>query len=197
MKILNLFSGLGGNRRLWPNKHQITAVENDPSIASIYADFYPTDTVAIDDAHAFLLAHHKDYDFIWSSPPCQTHSSFRQNICVRYRNTEPVYPDMRLYQEIIFLRHNCKSLWAVENVRPYYTPLISPSQIIGRHLFWSNFPINQKSFDKILIRGSQIKELSELHKVCLDKYNMPNKRQLLRNCVDAEIGLHILLQAMQ
>jgi thiol-disulfide isomerase/thioredoxin len=37
---------------------------------------------------------------------------------------EVKYPDMRLYQEIIFLNHWFKGKWVVENVKSYYKPLI-------------------------------------------------------------------------
>ena len=30
MKILNLYSGIGGNRKLWGDEHEVTAVENVP-----------------------------------------------------------------------------------------------------------------------------------------------------------------------
>lgn len=78
MKILNLYAGIGGNRKLWDDKHQVTAVELDPAIAGIYKNLYPEDIVIIGDAHEYLQEHFNDFDFIWSSPPCQTHSSFRQ-----------------------------------------------------------------------------------------------------------------------
>lgn len=69
MKILNLYAGIGGNRKLWGNEHEITAIENVKSIAEIYKKFYPKDNVVIDDAHDYLLKHYKEFDFIWSSPP--------------------------------------------------------------------------------------------------------------------------------
>ena len=105
MKILNLYAGIGGNRKLW-ERHQITAIENNPEIAKIYQDFFPQDEVIVADAHQYLLDHYKEFDFIWTSPPCQSHSSFRQNIGVRYRGVQAIYPDMRLYQEILFLQYN-------------------------------------------------------------------------------------------
>lgn len=35
MKILNLYAGIGGNRKLWGNEHDITAVELRPEIAAL------------------------------------------------------------------------------------------------------------------------------------------------------------------
>jgi len=49
MKALNLYSGIGGNRKLWEGL-QVTAVELDANIAKIYKDFYPEDEVIVADA---------------------------------------------------------------------------------------------------------------------------------------------------
>lgn len=191
MNVLNLYAGIGGNRKLWGDV-DITAVERDPSIAQIYADYFPNDTLIIGDAHEYLRCNYHKFDFIWTSPPCQTHSSFRQNIGVRYRGVDPVYPDMTLYQEIIFLQHNAECLFVVENVNPYYDVLI-PAYTRGRHLFWANWAIPPfKSGEKTTIRSAQIPQLSAMHGYDLTKYNVPNKRQILRNCVDSGLGLHIL-----
>ena len=43
MKILNLYAGIGGNRKLWGNEHDITAVEYDVEIAAVYQDLFPND----------------------------------------------------------------------------------------------------------------------------------------------------------
>lgn len=191
MKILNLYAGIGGNRKLWLG-HQVTAVEYDPKIAEIYKDFFPEDNVIITDAHQYLLDHYKEFDFIWSSPPCQSHSSFRQNIGVRYRGVKPIYPDMKLYQEILFLQYNFKGKWVIENVKPYYKPLIEPAKELQRHLFWANFEIKDKEFNKDKIRTAQIPDLQKLHGFDLSKFKLSNKRQILRNCVYPELGKHIL-----
>lgn len=190
LQVLNLYAGIGGNRKLWKNV-KVTAVENNELIAKVYQDLFPDDKVIVGDAHEYLLDHYKEFDFIWSSPPCQTHSSFRKNICVEFRGTKPKYPDMRLWQEILFLKYHCKKQWVVENVIPYYKPLIEGTKL-QRHMFWSNFVIPQKVFIKESIRTSQIPELSRLHGFNLSKYKLKNKRQILRNCVLPQLGLHIL-----
>lgn len=176
MKILNLYAGIGGNRKLWGDEHEITAVEIDPEIAQIYRQYFPKDEVIVADAHQYLLDHYQEFEFIWSSPPCPTHSRAR---FWGWSKKRPIYPDMTLYQEILFLKHHCKNSWVVENVIPYYKPLIDPIKL-GRHCIWSNFTITLKDFI-----GSDIRKLSGTSK----------KDKLLRNCVEPEIGLHILKEA--
>ena len=139
IKILNLYAGIGGNRKLWDGDIEVTAVEINPKIAKIYQDFFPNDKVIVADAHQYLLEHYKEFDFIWSSPPCPSHSKIRNEAGVGSGQVEAIYPSMDLYQEIIFLKHFCKNIkWVVENVNPYYKPLI-PGKLIQRHLFWSNY----------------------------------------------------------
>jgi len=188
IKILNLYAGIGGNRKLWNGDIEITAVEYDKKIASIYKDLYPDDKVIIEDAHHYLLKHFREYDFIWASPPCPTHS----RLMMSHKNN-PKYPDMRLYQEIIFLKYFYKGKFVIENVIPYYPYLINPSVILDRHAFWSNFEIPNKEFKlnrKSLVKMT-IKELEEYHKVDLSKYDKIDKRNILRNMVHYEIGKYI------
>jgi len=108
---------------------------------------------------------------------------------------------MNLYQEIILLSHWFKGKWVIENVISYYEPLIRPA-ICGRHYFWSNFFIKDTNYGvqigtlmhgtrKRIIREAQIPELEALHGFDLDKIKISNKRQILRNCVLPELGLHI------
>jgi DNA (cytosine-5)-methyltransferase 1 len=197
LKVLNLYSGIGGNRKLWKDV-DITAVEIDPKIAEIYKSFFPEDKVIVGDAHKFLQEHYSEFDFIWSSPPCQSHSSFRKNICVEFRGTKAIYPDMSLWQEIIFLQTHAKCLWVVENVCPYYPPLIEPTCKLQRHMFWSDFEIKGKTkFRQDKIRIAQIPQLQKLHGFDLSEFKIKNKRQVLRNCVNAELGLHIFQCALK
>lgn len=192
IKILNLFAGLGGNRRLWRNV-EVTAVEMNPDIAKVYQDFYPNDKVIVGDAHQYLLENFSSFDFIWSPPPCQSHSRIRQFVGVNGKGFKPIYADMSLYQEVIFLKHNVKCDWLVENVNPYYEPLIKPSIALGRHFFWSNLdiPFIDTKVQNLRSRNA-INQVEELHNIDLSKYKIPNKRQILRNCVEPGIGLHIL-----
>jgi DNA (cytosine-5)-methyltransferase 1 len=188
LKVLNLYVGIGGNRKLWQNV-EVTAVEQNAEIAKIYSDFFPDDKVIVGDAHQFLLEHFAEYDFIWASPPCPTHSKYR------FLNDKKVYPDMKLWQEIIFLQHFAKGLWVIENVQPYYEPFLT-GIALGRHYYWSNFRI-QLYGAKIKgnpIKYWDIKDFENHYNYNLDKYNFGGyeKRQILRNCVDPQLGLHVL-----
>ena len=204
-RILNLYACLGGNRYKWDevaDNLEIVAVELDPELAKLYQERFPNDIVIVADAHQYLLDHYKEFDFIWSSPPCPTHSrarfwGFGAN------GKDPVYPDMKLYQEIIFLEHHFKGKYCVENVIPYYEPLLNP-QKRGRHLYWSNFKLP----NIISNRGGKLKE-KETNSESLNHYNSfhnynfrkykGNQRilKIARNLVDYEAGRTILETAME
>lgn len=190
MKILNLYAGIGGNRKLWPAEHDVTAVEYDPKIAEVYAALYPQDELIVGDAHEYLRLHYSEFDFIWSSPPCQSHSSIRFNLQVKMRGAEAKYADMRLYEEILFLQHHASVPWVIENVNPYYEPLI-PAQKLHRHLYWANFTIPALPPLHENLRSIQIPDLEKLHGFDLSAFSLPNKRQVLRNCVYPPTGLHV------
>ncbi len=189
MKVLNLYAGIGGNRKFWQDV-EVTAVENEQYIADAYKQLYPQDTVVVADAHQYLLDHFQEFDVIWSSPPCPSHSRLSTaaagwNI---YR-----YPDMKLYEEIIFLKHFFKGNWVVENVIPYYTPLIRPTAELDRHLFWSNQHIGKakggRSFEGEISNATR-QELEASHGIYLPE-GTKNTRKLLRNAVDPQLGLHV------
>ncbi len=192
MKILNLYAGIGGNRNLWGNTHQITAIENIEKIADIYKDNFPKDTVIVTDAHEYLLDHYKEFDFIWSSPPCPTHST--TNYFTQHIRKRPVYPSMKLYEEIIFLKHFFKGKYCVENVKSYYDPLIPP-QHIGRHYLWANFKIPKINLPKKQI-GNMMHKNSKYSKNWSNKETKSNKAKnktlAERNAVNENLGLHIL-----
>lgn len=191
MKVLNLYACLGGNRLLW-NDCEVTAVELDPELARLYQERFPKDTVIVTDAHQYLLDHYKEFDFIWSSPPCPSHSRARYWNSSNYdNNTDAVYPDIKLYEEILFLEHYFKGKYVVENVIPYYEPLI-PAKKRGRHLFWTNFPIPNVISErklKIVEKGVEMKRLVSFHNYDFTKYKGEQfVYKIARNLVDYEAG---------
>ena len=198
MKILNLYACLGGNRYKWDEVAQeagidieVTAVEWDGELAKLYQERFPNDTVIVADAHQYLLDHYQEFDFIWTSPPCPTHSR------ARYwghgaNGKDAVYPDMTLYEEVIFLEHHCKTKYVVENVIPYYQPLI-PAKKRGRHLYWTNFNlpnnINERPTIGIGTSKNEVEKLSDFHDYEFNKYKGKQPlNKIARNLVDYEAG---------
>ena len=199
MRVLNLYSGLGGNRKLWKGV-DVTAVEKERDISKVYVEQNPDDEIIIGDAHQYLIDNYDEFDFIWSSPPCHSHSKMMKAT----RHDVRKYPDMSLYQQIIWLKNFHKGRWVVENVKPYYAPLIRPNATIGRHNFWSNFeiwPIEIKSPKNFItddtIEGTQ--RMKDWLGIQYDGniYYQDNHSpgQVLRNCVHPKLGLHIFEQS--
>lgn len=189
IKVLNLYAGIGGNRKLWPNNVQVTAVERNEKIAREYLKNFPNDTVVMADAHSYLLKHFDEFDFIWSSIPCVTHSDIRR-CAVKSNRYKPLYPDMKLYEEILLLRHHCRVPWVVENVRSYYKPLIPPFKV-ERHYFWSNFIIADKKFTTEGRIHQDITGTDTVYGFNIAKTEIHDKRAILRNLVDPRLGLHV------
>ena len=193
-KILNLYACLGGNRAKWDEvaEIEVTAVELDPELAKLYQERFPNDKVIVADAHQYLLEHFKDFDFIWTSPPCPTHSRIR---FARHETTKTEYPDMKLYQEIIFLQNYFKGKFVVENVVPFYEPLV-PGIKRGRHLYWTNFNLpNILSNRKCAFMESknEVEKWNEFHKINVNDYKgTQRKDKIARNLVDYEVGKTIL-----
>jgi len=198
MKVLNLYACLGGNRYKWDEvaeeagiNLEVTAVELDTELAKLYQDRFPNDTVIVADAHQYLLDHYKEFDFIWTSPPCPTHSRARF-WAFGINGKKPVYPDMKLYEEIIFLEHHFNNKYVVENVIPYYEPFLNPKKR-DRHLYWTNFNIpntlSNRSNSGALIQKSVMHDLCNFHDYDFRKYK--GKQRILkiaRNLVDYEAG---------
>ena len=194
-KVLNLYAGIGGNRKLWEDV-DVTAVEIEPEIARVYQDHFPEDKLIEGDAHEYLLENHNDYDFVWASPPCPTHSKMRRMF---HQDSNPVYPDMKLYQEILLLKHTFDGDWVVENVEPYYDPLIDGTKR-GRHLFWSNFYIPDIDIETDNIKRQDWGDNQDPNgKYGFDvtgyDFSPRKKRKILNNCVNPELGNHIFKAA--
>ena len=201
IKILNLYACLGGNRLKWDTvaNIEVTAVELDPVLAELYQERFPNDKVIIADAHQFLLDHYKEYDFIWTSPPCPTHSRARFWYSSNYdTTTNAVYPDLKLYEEVIFLQNYFHGKFCVENVIPYYDPLV-PAQKRGRHLYWTNFVLpgnlNERKI-QISAGKDELKRLCEFHDYDFRRYTGDQSIvKIARNLVDYEAGLTIFRTA--
>lgn len=201
MKILNLYACLGGNRYKWDEVTDVdvTAVELDPECARLYQERFPNDKVIVADAHQYLLDHFKEFDFIWTSPPCPTHSRLR----ISQKNTKgfvPKYPDMKLYEEILFLDNFFTGKYVVENVIPYYPPLI-PAKKRGRHLYWTNFnlpnSINERPNPDFTRVKNHTEVMSKYHDYDFTKYKGKQRRgKIANNLVDYEAGRTILETAV-
>ena len=209
MKVLNLYACLGGNRYKWDEvaeeagiELQVTAVELDPELAKLYQERFPNDTVIVADAHQYLLDHYKEFDFVWTSPPCPTHSRVRMS----QKNKDsfkPMFPDMKLYEEILFLEHNLIGKYVVENVIPFYEPLIQAKKR-GRHLYWTNFnlpnDLGEREEGKGLVGGNclnEVKKLSKFHDYDFSNYKGEQRTdKIARNLVDYEAGRTIFETAL-
>ncbi len=198
MRVLNLYACLGGNRYKWDEVAdiEVTAVELDEELTKLYQERFPNDKVIVADAHQYLLDYYQDFDFIWSSPPCPTHSRARYWNCSNYdATTKALYPDFKLYEEVVFLQHYFKGLYCVENVIPYYEPLI-PAKKRGRHLYWTNFNLPNCLSDrnlKIVKKGVEMERLIKFHDYDFTKYKGNQfVYKIARNLVDYEAGKVIL-----
>jgi DNA (cytosine-5)-methyltransferase 1 len=196
MRILNLFGGIGANRSPWGEKHVIVTVEHNQQIAYLYYLRFPKDIIIIADAYDYVLKHFMEFDFIWASPPCNTHTFLNVLIVSKMdRGFKAKLPDLQLYSLVIFLKRFFKGLWIVENVKPYYEPLIKPSFQLGRHIFWSNFHVEKKEFREKEYTNDMV-YTARVKQVDLDLINKFNcksfrKDQLLRNAVNPKISAHI------
>ena len=200
MKILNLYIGIGGNRKLWDGDIEVTAVEINKELADIYKKRFPQDKVIIADAREYLLEHYNEFSFIWVSPPCVSHSRARFWASgggnPRYKTYKPVYPDLSLYEIIIFLQHFHKGKWVVENVIPYYK-IIIPAVKIGKHYFWANFKITKIDYKaKHFGKNSELARDKNIDLSLLDGLST-RKDQILRNTMDSDLGLHIFNMAFK
>ena len=211
VRVLNLYAGIGGNRAGWPTGIEVVAVEQDPEIAAAYAALWPDDEVVVGDAHEYLLdTITEPFDLRWSSP-CVTHSKLNRFQAGKgnYR-----YPDLgQLYGEIILLREFLPegSAWVVENVIPYYVPLIPPTTMLDRHYIWSNRPLPYVGLDMVgrkriardrkspkgnrTLSRMLIAETSDWEDeygirlpACADRWGRDKRRKVMRNCVDPKLG---------
>ena len=131
-----------------------------------------------------------------SGPPCPSHSKAR---FARRETTEAIYPDMKLYEEILFLDKWFKGKYVVENVVPYYAPLISAKKR-GRHLYWTNFNLPSDLGERkggIMEGKDEVTEWCKFHDYDFRQYKGTQRMdKIARNLVDYEVGKTILDTAL-
>ncbi len=100
---------------------------------------------------------------------------------------------MNLYQEIILLQyfHRKNSKYVIENVKPYYKPLIEPTAKLHRHLFWSNFKIGLYETNNER-KHTEIKATSTVYDFNVSDTNLKDKAKCLKNMVDPTVSNYIL-----
>ena len=209
-KVLDLFAGIGGTTLgiisylesygSEPFDYEYIAIENDPEVIEAREklfNIYEGHTLYIinTDAYTFLnTTSSKEYDFIWASPPCQSHS--RLNMFYNRKN-----PDMRLWSLITRLQQQ-QIPFIVENVEPYYREPIQHTLELGRHRFWSNKPLlpfevpeRQKDWGWM-----GIPDWEEYHgiesRVTSHIKDRMKRRQVLRNMTHYSISYSIIKQIL-
>ena len=99
---------------------------------------------------------------------------------------------MKLYEEVIFLQHYYKGKFCIENVIPFYEPLV-PAHKRHRHLYWTNFNLPNKLSERknpdLARTRNVVKQLSKFHDYDFSKYKgKQSVRKMARNLVDYEAG---------
>jgi len=196
IKILDLFCGLGGVAKgfqKYLDEHNIEyeyiAVDIDSLVLKAHKCNNPKSHVILRDAYSFTDDELKEFDFIWASPPCQSHSR-ANHIWKRYN------PDMRLY-DLIRQLNGVGKPFVVENVIPYYKPPIKPSYRIDRHFLWTNIklPLFIEKVKRPPLHKMGIKELAKYHDVMIDclpqEWDPRTKRQHLRNMVNWRLSYRL------
>lgn len=204
MRVLNAYAGIGGNRHLWPTDWEITAVELDPRVAAEYARRYPDDTVLVEDAHAFVLEHAHEFDAVWSSPPCPTHSKLARTVAAKAK--VELAPDPRLWAEIAHLQA-LGGRYVVENVHVYYAPPIAPDVVTERHWYWvsevpmmltpltstSRAALEERAADRTMRPADRYADAYGLPRLPVGAVAL--SRKAMRNAVVPQEGLEIAVAA--
>jgi len=206
-EVLNAWAGIGANTHNWNrDKYNITHIEINEEIAEANTELHPNDTVIQTDAKQFLVENYQDFDYIWASPPCPSHSSIAKAGAKNGQYNAKI-PDMNLYGVIIFLDEYFEGDWTVENVQPFYERLdkqerekaeakqtvIPPAQKTSRHLFWSSHEISETSVPRSGFNKKNNQEIMDWLGIQVDNsFDTVEKRKVLRNCVHPKIGEAIL-----
>ena len=151
MKIVDLFSGLGGASQAFADDPAwgLLRIENNPLLGNVEG----TRIMDIFEFRDWLLEQKNRYgdfdvDVVWASPPCTEFSlafNAPRSIAIREGRGDEYQPYMGFLEvaleciEIINPRY-----WIIENVRGavnYFAEYMGhPHQILGSYFLWGNFP---------------------------------------------------------
>jgi site-specific DNA-cytosine methylase len=129
MKVLDLFSGLGGFSQAFKDRgHEVTRVDIAPEFApDICADVMTLETEG-------------SYDVVLASPPCTEFSKDSMPWC------HDAAPDVALLKRTIeIIEEIAPEFWVIENVRGavrWFAPVLGkPVRHIGSRYLWGEFPM--------------------------------------------------------
>ena len=154
MKVLDLFSGLGGfSEAFLLAGDEVVRVENNPLLSEVPATTQQ-DVLAIRDRlHVFHAQGQpiRSCDVLLAAPPCREFSggfSSPKSIASREGTLDEYEPSMELLEATLDIIRIVKPrYWVIENVvgsiRYFKEYGLEPRQIHGAHVLYGNFPMFQ------------------------------------------------------
>jgi hypothetical protein len=150
MRVLDLFSGLGGfSEAFLQLGDEVCRVENNPLLSEVpYTSM--DDVVKVRDRLAVYQAQGVEIrhtDVILAAPPCVEFSlAYSSPRSIAMRNGEEFHPDMTLLEATLDIIEIVKPrYWVIENVVgsiKYFAEYgLTPRQIHGAHVLYGNFPM--------------------------------------------------------
>ena len=149
MRVLDLFSGLGGFSEAFVQAgDEVVRVENNPLLSEVPCTSLE-DVIAVRDR---LLDYQsrgiamREYDVLLAGPPCREFSlAYSSPRSIAHRNGEKFEPSMVLLEATLdIIKITKPRYWVIENVIgsiSYFATLgLTPSQIHGPHVLYGKYP---------------------------------------------------------
>ena len=173
MKVLDLFSGLGGWSQSFVNLgHDVLRIENNPLLENVEHTQLMN---VLDFRNELVEAFANGYnpirpDLIVASPPCTDFSnaySSPKSIHVRENGLDSYQPNMELLEATIdIIQMLNPRYWVIENVvgsiRYFEQYLGKPKQIIGAYVLWGVFPHIHCDSSRLPLKSSKDKRHSPI-----------------------------------